>query len=300
MHFVAENIEQLIGKTPIIHLHQLAPNLYGKLESFNPCSSVKDRLAKALLDDAVEKGLLHADTHIVEATSGNTGIGLAFLCASRGIKLKLLMPETMSIERRKMLALLGAEVILTPGSEGMKGAVARASALVAENPEYISLGQFTNPANVSMHYRTTAPEIWTDMGGKVDLFVAGVGTGGTFTGCAKYLKEKYPALKAIAVEPAASPVLSGGLPGPHKIQGIGAGFIPPILDLSLANEIIQVSNDEAFAMMNRLAKETGVVAGISCGAAVHAAVQLANRSEYRASNIVVILPDSGERYLSML
>ncbi len=300
MRFVAENIEQLIGKTPLVHLHQLSPNLYAKLESFNPCSSVKDRLAKALLDDAQSKGLINLDTEIVEPTSGNTGIGLAFLCAARGIKLKLCMPETMSIERRKMIALLGAEIILTPGAEGMKGAIATAERIVRENAHCLSLGQFSNMANVKMHYQTTGPEIWDDTAGKVELFVAGVGTGGTFTGCAKFLKEKYPELKAYAVEPAASPVLSGGTTGPHKIQGIGAGFIPPILDLSLANGIIQVSNDQAFAMMGRLAKETGIVAGISSGAAVHAAVELSKIAENRSRNIVVILPDTGERYLSMI
>ena len=300
---IKDNVLQLIGNTPLVKINKINTGnaeIIVKIESMNPGGCVKERIALAMIEDAEKKGLITKDSIIIEPTSGNTGVGLAMVAAVKGYKLILTMPETMSVERRAILKAYGAEIVLTAGAEGMRGAIAKVEELKKEYPNVFVPQQFQNQANAEAHRNTTAVEIWKDTDGKVDIFVAGIGTGGTITGVGEVLKSKNPNIKIVAVEPADSPVLSGGKPGAHKIQGIGAGFIPPILDLSLANEIIQVSNDEAFAMMNRLAKETGVVAGISCGAAVHAAVQLANRSEYRASNIVVILPDSGERYLSML
>jgi cysteine synthase A len=269
-----------------------------KLESFNPTGSVKDRIGVAMILDAEEKGLINKDTVIVEPTSGNTGIGLAFVCAARGYKLVITMPETMSLERRKLLASLGAELVLTPGAEGMRGAVSRAEELVKQNSGYFMPQQFKNPANPEIHRLTTAEEIWRDTEGRVDIVVAGVGTGGTITGVAEVLKKRKPGFKAIAVEPADSPVLSGGKPGPHKIQGIGAGFVPDILRTDLIDEIIRVSYEDARATARRLAREEGILVGISSGAATWAALEAAKRDENKARLLVVILPDTGERYLS--
>jgi len=301
---IHKSIDTMIGKTPMIFLsrfaekEKLAVPLIAKLEAANPGGSVKDRLALALLTDAEEKGLINEKTVIIEPTSGNTGLGLAMLAAARGYRLVLTMPETMSIERRKMLAAYGAELVLTEGPKGMRGAVARAEELAAETPNAFVPAQFANPANAAMHRKTTGPEIWADTGGKVDIFVAGVGTGGTITGAGGFLKEQNPGLYIVAVEPKDSPVLSQGSPGPHKIQGIGAGFVPEVLDTGVYNEIIQVANEDAFAIGRELARTEGLLSGISSGAAVWAAMQLARRGENAGKNIVVVLPDTGERYLS--
>ncbi len=299
---IAKDITQLIGNTPLVRLNKIGANLgatiVAKLESFNPCSSVKDRIGVSMIDAAEKKGMIKDDTILLEPTSGNTGIALAFVCASRGYKLTLIMPETMSIERRKLLKIFGADLILTPGSEGMSGAVRKADELAASDSRYLILQQFKNPANPEIHRRTTAEEIWNDTDGKVDIFIAGVGTGGTITGVSEVIKKQKPSFKAIAVEPIDSPVLSGGKPGPHKIQGIGAGFVPDILRTDLIDEIIQVRSEDAGAMARRLAREEGILVGISCGAAAWAAVEVARRDESKGKMIVVVLPDTGERYLS--
>jgi len=299
---IAKDITELIGNTPLVRLNRITAGakaeVVAKLEFFNPCSSVKDRIAVSMIRAAEDDGLINKDTVIVEPTSGNTGIALAFVCASRGYRLILTMPETMSLERRHILSFLGAELVLTPGAEGMSGAVRKAEQLVAGNKNYFVPQQFKNPANPKIHRQTTAGEIWEDTDGKVDILVAGVGTGGTITGVAEVIKKRKPGFKAIAVEPADSPVLSGGKPGPHKIQGIGAGFIPDVLKLELIDEIIKVTNDDAGATARRLAKEEGILAGISSGAATWAALEVAKRSENEGKLIVVILPDTGERYIS--
>jgi cysteine synthase A len=299
---IARDSTELIGNTPLVRLNRITKGLkaevVAKLESFNPIGSVKDRIGVAMIVDAEEKGLIKKDTVIVEPTSGNTGIALAFVCAARGYKLILTMPETMSLERRQLLAIFGAKLVLTPGAEGMSGAIRKAEQLVAENPNYFMPQQFKNPANPEIHRLTTAEEIWRDTGGRVDILVAGVGTGGTITGVAEVIKSRKPVFKAIAVEPTDSPVLSGGKPGSHKIQGIGAGFVPDVLRLDLVDEIIKVTNEDAGIMARRLAKEEGILAGISSGAATWAALEVAGRQENEGKLIVVVLPDTGERYLS--
>jgi cysteine synthase A len=299
---IAEDITELIGRTPLVKLKKIGANLPGKLvaklESFNPCSSVKDRIGLAMIQAAEAKGLIKKDTILVEPTSGNTGIALAFVAAVRGYRLVLTMPETMSMERRKLLAAFGAELVLTPGPKGMTGAIQAAEARCAEDPRCLMLQQFKNPANPEIHRRTTAEEIWNDTDGKVDILVSGVGTGGTVTGVAEVIKPRKPSFRAVAVEPADSPVLSGGQPGPHKIQGIGAGFVPDILRTELIDEVIRVRNEDAGAMARRVTREEGILSGISCGAALWAAVQVAQRPESEGKLIVVVLPDTGERYLS--
>ncbi len=301
---IYENITQTIGDTPLVRLNKLAASrgaevdLIGKLEFFNPIASVKDRIGVSMIEDLEAQGKLAADSVIIEPTSGNTGIALAFVAAQRGYRLILVMPETMSLERRKMLALLGAELVLTPGAEGMKGAVAKANELVAQNPKAVMPQQFANPANPAIHMRTTAEEIWNDTGGALDFFVSGVGTGGTITGVGQVLKPRLPNLKIVAVEPEASPVLSGGAPGPHKIQGIGAGFVPDNVDRAVIDEIVQVSNDEAFATAREAAKLEGLPGGISSGGALAAALKIAARPEAKGKRIVVIIPSFAERYLS--
>jgi len=300
---IYDDITKTIGNTPLVRLNRVTEGLQAtvvaKVESFNPLGSVKDRIGVSMIEAAEKAGHIKDDTIILEPTSGNTGIALAFVCASRGYRLVLVMPETMSIERRKLLKALGAELVLTPGPLGMKGAVAKAEEMLAEDPRYYYIPQqFRNPANPEIHRKTTAEEIWRDTDGKVDILVAGVGTGGTITGVADVIKSRKPGFKAIAVEPAASPVLGGGKPGPHKIQGIGAGFVPDVLKLDLVDEIVPVTNEDAFATARRLAKEEGLVVGISCGAAAWAALSVAARPENRGKLIVVILPDTGERYLS--
>ncbi|MDR0750933.1 MAG: cysteine synthase A [Tannerellaceae bacterium] len=306
MSEIAKKLTDLIGNTPLLELrsyaktYSLKARIIGKLEYFNPLGSVKDRIALAMVEDAESKGLLLPGSVIIEPTSGNTGIGLAFVAATKGYKLILTMPETMSLERRNLLKALGAILVLTPGAEGMKGAIAKAEALRKEYENSIILQQFENPANPAIHYRTTAEEIWRDTGGKVDVFVSGVGTGGTVSGAGKRLKELNPEVKIVAVEPEDSPVLSGGSPGPHKIQGIGAGFVPATYNASVVDEIIKVKNDSAILTSRILASGEGLLVGISSGAAVFAATQLAARAENEGKNIVVILPDTGERYLSTL
>jgi cysteine synthase A len=299
---IADNIIQTIGNTPLVRLGKLAADVPAqillKLEFFNPLSSVKDRIGAAMIEAAERAGKLKPGATIVEPTSGNTGIGLAFVAAQKGYRLILTMPETMSMERRKMLKALGAELVLTPGEQGMRGAIARAEELVAQNPGYVMPQQFKNAANVEAHKRTTALEIWDDTDGKVDFLVAGVGTGGTITGTSTVLKELKPSFKAVAVEPKDSPVLSGGAPGPHKIQGIGAGFVPDIFDRKVVDEVIAVSNDDAGYWARRIAKEEGILVGISAGAAISAALQLGRRPENSGKMIVVIIPSCGERYLS--
>jgi cysteine synthase A len=299
---IARDSTELIGNTPLVRLNRVTEGavaeVVAKLESFNPLGSVKDRIGVAMIVDAEERGLIKRDTVIVEPTSGNTGIALAFVCAARGYRLILTMPDTMSLERRQLLSIFDAELVLTPGSEGMSGAVRKAEQLVAENPGYFMPQQFQNPANPEIHRVTTAEEIWRDTDGRADILVAGVGTGGTITGIAEVIKERKPTFKAVAVEPADSPVLSGGQPGGHKIQGIGAGFVPEVLQRDLIDETITVSSDDAGQMARRLAKEEGILAGISSGAATWAALQVAKRLENRSKLIVVILPDTGERYLS--
>lgn len=300
---IYSNITLTIGNTPLVRLNRMTKGLHAdvvvKVESFNPMGSVKDRIGLSMIEEAEREGKIQEGTTIIEPTSGNTGIALAGICAARGYKLILVMPETMTIERRKLLKALGAELILTPGTEGMRGAVSKAEKMAAEDPTlYFIPQQFKNPANPEVHRRTTAEEIWKDTDGKADVIVAGVGTGGTITGVSSVLKKRKPTFKAIAVEPAESPVLSGGSPGPHRIQGIGAGFVPDVLRLDLVDEIIKVSGDNAAATARRLAKEEGILAGISSGAATYAALQVASREEMSGKTIVVILPDTGERYLS--
>ena len=301
---IAQKLTDLIGNTPLMALNRysreagLPDPLLGKLEYFNPLGSVKDRIAFAMIEAGEAAGKIKPDTLIIEPTSGNTGIGLAFVAASRGYKLILTMPETMSVERRNLLKALGAELVLTPGAEGMKGAIRKAEELAQANPNSFLPQQFKNPANPEIHRKTTAEEIWRDTGGKIDIFVAGVGTGGTITGVGEVLKSRSPAMQIIAVEPADSPVLTGGQPGPHKIQGIGAGFVPDVLNPNIIDEIITVKNDDAMATGRELAKTEGLLIGISCGAAVWAATQVARRPENKGKVIVVILPDTGERYLS--
>jgi len=302
MSRVYADITRTIGNTPLVRLNRVTKGLpatvLAKIESFNPLGSVKDRIGAEMIEAAEQAGLIHEDTVIVEPTSGNTGVGLAFVCAARGYRLILTMPDTMSVERRRLLQALGAELILTPGAEGMPGAVRQAEELAAQNPRYFVPQQFKNPANPEIHRRTTAEEIWRDTDGEVDVVVAGVGTGGTITGIAEVLKSRKPGFQAIAVEPSTSPVLSGGKPGPHKIQGIGAGFVPDVLRVDLIDEVIQVANEDAAATARRLAKEEGILVGISSGAAAFAALQVAARPENAGRLIVVILPDTGERYLS--
>ena len=299
-----DKITDLIGGTPIlklnnyIALNELPANIYAKLEYFNPAGSVKDRIAKAMIDDAEAKGALKPGAVIIEPTSGNTGIGLAAVAASKGYRIILTMPETMSVERRNLLKAYGAELVLTDGAKGMKGAIAKAEELAQQIEGGFIPSQFTNNANPTAHFNTTGPEIWEDTDGKVDIFVAGVGTGGTVSGVGRYLKSKNPNVKVVAVEPAGSPVLSKGVAGPHKIQGIGAGFVPETLDTKIYDEIIAVENEDAFATGRTLARKEGLLVGISSGAAVYAATQLAKRPENKGKNIVVLLPDTGDRYLS--
>lgn len=301
---IFNNLTDLIGGTPLLSLHRLSKGLkaevVAKLESFNPGGSVKDRIGFSMIKDAEERGLLNKDSVIIEPTSGNTGIGLAFVAAARGYRLILTMPDTMSIERRNLLKAFGAELVLTPGEKGMSGAILAAQELAEKTPNSFVPQQFQNPANPEIHRATTAEEIWNDTDGKVDILVAGVGTGGTITGVGEVIKARKPGFKVVAVEPFDSPVLSGGSPGPHKIQGIGAGFVPEVLNTSVIDEIYKVHNDEAFAASRRLAKEEGVLSGVSGGAAVHAALQIAGRPENEGKRIVVVLPDTGERYLSTL
>ena len=304
MSNIYTSADQLIGKTPLLELthiekaHDLKAKIVAKLEYFNPAGSVKDRIAKAMIDDAEAKGLLKAGSVIIEPPSGNTGIGLASVAAARGYRIIIVMPETMSVERRQLMKAYGAELVLTEGAKGMKGAIAKADELAKEIPNSFVAGQFVNPANPKAHYETTGPEIWADTDGKVDFFVAGVGTGGTITGTGKFLKEKNPAVKVVAVEPKTSAVLSTGIAGSHKIQGIGAGFVPDVLDTKIYDEIIPVDNDDAFAVGKEMGHREGVLVGISSGAALWAAIELAKRPENAGKTIVVLLPDTGDRYLS--
>ena len=304
MSKVYTSADQLVGKTPLLELvhiekaEGLEANVLGKLEYFNPAGSVKDRIAKAMIDDAEQKGLLKDGSVIIEPTSGNTGIGLASVAAARGYRIIIVMPETMSVERRQLMKAYGAELVLTEGAKGMKGAIAKADELAKEIPGSFIPGQFVNPANPAVHKATTGPEIWEDTDGKVDIFVAGVGTGGTVTGVGEYLKSQNPNVKVVAVEPASSPVLSKGVAGSHKIQGIGAGFVPDVLDTKVYDEIIPVENEDAFATGKLIGRKGGVLVGISSGAAVWAAIQLAKRPENKGKTIVALLPDTGDRYLS--
>lgn len=304
MSVIYTSADQLIGKTPLLELthiekkHNLKAKIFAKLEYFNPAGSVKDRIAKAMIDDAEQKGLLKEGSVIIEPTSGNTGIGLASVAAARGYRIIIVMPETMSVERRQIMKAYGAELVLTDGTKGMKGAIEKADELSKEIPNSFIPGQFVNEANPKAHFETTGPEIFSDTDGKVDFFVAGVGTGGTITGTGKYLKSKLPNVKVVAVEPKSSAVLSTGVAGPHKIQGIGAGFVPKVLDTDIYDEIIPVENEDAFAMGKEVGRNEGVLVGISSGAALWAAIELANRPENEGKNIVVLFPDTGDRYLS--
>ena len=304
MSKVYSNITELVGKTPLLELtnyeknNKLEAKIIAKVEYFNPAGSVKDRIAKAIIEDYEEKGLLKKGSTIIEPTSGNTGIGLAAIAASKGYRLIITLPETMSVERRNLIKAYGAELVLTDGAQGMKGAIAKANELHEQIKDSIIAGQFVNPANPKAHYETTGPEIYNDLDGKVDIFVAGIGTGGTVSGVGKFLKEKNPNVKVVGVEPKGSPVLTEGHPGPHKIQGIGAGFVPDTLDTKVYDEIIDVENEDAFATGKTIARSEGLLVGISAGAAIYAATQLAKRPENKGKNIVVILPDTGDRYLS--
>ncbi len=299
---IYDDITKTIGNTPLVRINRMTKDsgaeVLAKLESFNPLSSVKDRIGVAMIEKAERDGYLKPDTLIVEPTSGNTGIALAFVCAAKGYRLILVMPETMSVERRTILKLLGAELVLTPGPEGMPGAIRKAEELIKQNPNSFMPQQFKNPANPEIHRKTTAEEIWKDTDGKIDIFVAGVGTGGTITAVGEVIKGRKPDLKVIAVEPKASPVLSGGKPGPHKIQGIGAGFVPDVLNTQVIDEVIQVTNEDAIGTAQKLAAEEGILCGISSGAALWAALEISKREENRGKRIVVVLPDTGERYLS--
>ena len=299
---IFDSITETVGNTPLIRLHRVTAGLdcdmLVKLEYFNPLSSVKDRIGLSMIEAAERDGKIKEGTVIVEPTSGNTGIGLAFVCAAKGYKCMLTMPESMSVERRKLLRALGAELVLTPADKGMPGAIAKAEEIVKQNPDAFMPQQFKNPANPEIHRKTTAEEIWRDTDGKVDVFVAGVGTGGTLTGCAEVLKKRKPDVHIVAVEPKGSPILSGGKPGPHKIQGIGAGFVPDVLQTDLIDEVVQVDNDDAFAMARRMPKEEGLLVGISSGAAVTAAIEVAKRGEFKGKTFVIIIPSCGERYLS--
>ena len=301
MSAIFENITAVVGYTPLVQINKLGADkatILAKLESYNPCGSIKDRIALSMIEAAEKKGLIKPDTVIIEPTSGNTGIGLACICAAKGYKLTLTMPESMSIERRKLLRLFGAEIVLTPAERGMTGAIEKAEELLAQNPNAFMPQQFNNPANPQIHRETTAKEIWVDSDGKIDIFVSGVGTGGTLTGCGEVLKKHNPNLKVIAVEPKDSPVLSGGKPGPHKIQGIGAGFLPQVLNVDIINEIIQVANADAMETARQLALKEGMLVGISSGAAMWAAIHISQRYENEGKTIAVILPDTGERYIS--
>ncbi|WP_410514666.1 cysteine synthase A [Paenibacillus sp. BR2-3] len=299
---VAQNITELIGGTPLVRLNKISDRtgveVLGKLEYFNPLGSVKDRIGFAMIEDAEERGLIDKETVIIEPTSGNTGIALAFVCAAKGYRCQLIMPETMSVERRNLLKALGAELVLTEGSRGMKGAIEKAKELADQTPKAYLPQQFQNPANPEIHRQTTAEEIWEDTGGQVDILISGIGTGGTITGITEVLKQRKSSFYSIAVEPASSPVLSGGAAGPHKIQGIGAGFVPEVLNTAIFNEVIQVTNEDAFEASRTIARQEGILVGISSGAALHAAAAAASRPEYKGKTMVVILPDTGERYLS--
>ena len=301
---IYKSVDQLIGNTPLVELthlekkYDLKATILAKLEYFNPAGSVKDRIAKAMIDDAEQKGLLNQDSTIIEPTSGNTGIGLASVAAARGYRIIIVMPETMSVERRQIMKAYGAELVLTEGAKGMKGAIAKADELAKEIPNSFIPGQFVNPANPAAHEATTGPEIWKDTDGKVDFFVAGVGTGGTLTGVGRYLKKQNPDVKVVAVEPASSPVLSQGHAGSHKIQGIGAGFVPKVLDTKIYDEILPITNEDAFSVGKEIGKNEGFLVGISSGAAVKAAIELAQRPENAGKTIVALLPDTGDRYLS--